>query len=429
MPSEGVGDNGGSTTTGQPEVTSSGMLPSSTSGAAATDDPPDPQPDVGVTTSAEATSSTTGGDGSSSTGNPDVEPLCKDGISVPGELCLEAEYDYPVIDNPTSVAVGDINDDGRVDIVIGSDNQPTVSVLLGQPDHSFGLPGEFETDPAGASDFVFLTHIDGDMLPDLLVVDATNRRLLAHLNVAGVLASPVITTYAPTPTQATMGDLDGDGRVDLVMVVNASTVIPFGNTGNGTFVEGEAITVDAGPVDVAVEDLDGNGWLDVLTANDSGQTVSLLYNQAGVLTPDKDPIAGAQNTRAVATGDFNEDGNPDVIHCNWGIDTLSLSLALAGGGFAATPVTIEVNDRPQRVLVEDFDLDGHLDIAVAQQGNADRVSIHIGTGGGAFVDPVTLALDNIPTDLATGDFNDDGVPDLVVVLAATDNAIVFLSDP
>ena len=429
MPGEGVGDDGGSTTTGDPPATTtSGPAPTATDPADTTSASVTPDPEVASSTSGSSTGST-GDESSSTSGDVEVDPLCKDGISVPGELCLEAEYDYPVVQNPKSVTVGDINDDGRVDIVVGSDNTSTVSILFGQADHSFGVPQEFQTDPAGASDFVFLTLIDGDMLPDLLVVDATNRRLLAHLNVGGELTAPIITPFTPTPNQAAVGDVNGDSRADVVLVVNTSMAIPFGSTGNGIFVEEEGIAVDPGPMDVAIEDLDGNGWADVLTANESAQTVSLLYNQAGVLTAAEDPIDGEQGTRAVATGDFNEDGNPDVIHCNWGDDSLSLSLALAGGGFAATPVTIGVDDRPQRVLVEDFDLDGHLDLAVAQQGNAHKISIHTGTGGGAFVDPVTLELEDLPTDLATGDFNDDGVPDLVVIIAQSTNAIVFLSDP
>ncbi|MBK7368172.1 MAG: VCBS repeat-containing protein [Candidatus Eisenbacteria bacterium] len=114
--------------------------------------------------------------------------------------------------------------------------------------------------------------------------------------------------------------------------------------------------------------------------------------------------------RAIATGDFNEDGRPDMAVGNEGASGVSVLLGLAGGGFAPA-VLYNTGPVPGEIAVADFDRDGHLDFAVGHY-NTDTVVIMRGTGTGTFTTGITLAGPPHPEGLVAADLNADGVVDL-----------------
>ena len=131
-------------------------------------------------------------------------------------------------------------------------------------------------------------------------------------------------------------------------------------------------------------------------------------------------------THAVASGDFNGDGLLDLATADYSAQTVSVLLATGPGAFAA-PVSYAVGTSPKAVAVADFNADGLADLAVVAGGTGDgRVAVLLGTGSGAFGAPVSYAVGGTPTGVVVADFNGDGIPDLATANNWTKTASVLL---
>lgn len=117
--------------------------------------------------------------------------------------------------------------------------------------------------------------------------------------------------------------------------------------------------------------------------------------------------AGA-NPQAVVSGDFNNDGRPDIATANYSDNTVSVLLANANGTFQAAQNSA-AGIGPLSVAVGDFNADGKLDLASANSGD---VSLLLGNGDGSFQAPANINIGSLPRSLAVGDFNADGKLDL-----------------
>ncbi len=118
----------------------------------------------------------------------------------------------------------------------------------------------------------------------------------------------------------------------------------------------------------------------------------------------------------IAKGDFNHDGNLDIVVANFDASSLSLFLGNGDGTFLP-PTTVPVGSRPVSVAVADFDGDGNLDLAVALE-DSQAFQLLLGKGDGTFGMPVTIpvptVVNGITAKIVAADFNDDGKPDLAV---------------
>ena len=131
-----------------------------------------------------------------------------------------------------------------------------------------------------------------------------------------------------SPQAVAIGDFNGDGKADMVTAnTNSNTVSVLLNNGNGTFGAAQTYAVGVSPTSVAVGDFNGDGKLDIATANEGayyaaysahGGSVSvLLGNGDGTFQPAANFSAGV-NTQSVAVGDFNHDGKLDLATANEG---------------------------------------------------------------------------------------------------------------
>jgi hypothetical protein len=281
---------------------------------------------------------------------------------------------------PLSVATGDFNGDGKLDLVTANSGSNNVSVLLGNGD--------------------------------------------------GTFQSAVDYAVGSNPRSVAVGDFNGDGKLDLV-VTNESTnnvSILLGN-GDGTFQPAVNYTVASGPHSVAVGDFNGDGRLDLAIANFvSGNVSVLLGNGDGTFQSALD-YAGGSNPNSVAVADFNGDGKLDLVVANQGSSNVSVLLGNGDGTFQAA-----LNysaPRAEWVAVADFNGDGKLDLAVASGGcrrGCGGLSVLLGNGDGTFQAAVQYAGGLGHFSLAVGDFNGDGKLDLVVTNESTNNVSILLGN-
>ncbi len=263
----------------------------------------------------------------------------------------------------------------------------------------------------------------------------------------GSLAVVVTTVYGSgVVTTANVGGLaDGSRYTFQVTATNAVGTGPPGTSGPGTPAPSAPVTLTPGtgydsgstPQWVAVGDLAGNGWPDIVTANGSGFSVSTLRNQlsgggrAGGRFAQPATISSATGTLTQAAfGDFNKDGKLDaaVLHDS---PSIAVMLGNGDGSFQAESgtQTLPNSDFANVIAVADVNGDGNLDIVVGiNQGgypNETGVAVLFGDGHGGFSTPVEYWLPNTgggnATGVAVADLNGDGHPDIV---EADDNPYV-----
>jgi hypothetical protein len=175
-------------------------------------------------------------------------------------------------------------------------------------------------------------------------------------------------------------------------------------------------------------DFNGDGNLDLVVSNYIDDTVSvLLGNGNGTFAPQV-TYATAHRPQGIAVADFNGDGHLDLaVVATFGAD-VSILLGQGDGTFVAdSPATFAVGGDPVAIATADFNGDGNADLVVTNSGDGS-VSVLLGHGDGTFQSQIVLTIPDEPdlTPIAVGDFNGDGIPDFAVGDAEYDDIYVFL---
>jgi hypothetical protein len=360
---------------------------------------------------------------------------------------------------PHSLAVGDFNHDGHLDLVTANQGDGTLSVLLGNGDGTFQSPnsGSFTVgnDPVA----VAVGDFNNDGSLDLVAANHDDNTVSVLLgNGDGTFQNAVTFNVGKNPDSVAVGSFTPGGPLDIV-IANAgeNTVSVLLGNGDGTFQNAVSYPVGNDPAAVAVGEI--NGQIDIVTANAGDNTVSVLQGQGGTFLPAVSYGVG-KSPDAVALGDVEHDGRLDIVTANAGSNSVTILQGQADGTFrlSATesvgihPYSVAVGDLqnmgrlsivtanydntvsvlqgngdgtfqkaafykvlgsvPEAVAVGDFTGSGHLDIATANHHD-DSVSLLMGRGDGTFEAPPTYNVGGFPDSVATGDFKRDGNLDLV----------------
>jgi len=315
-----------------------------------------------------------------------------------------------------AVAVADFNGDGRPDMAL-ADNE--ILMLLAV---SPGVFRTYTTDPV-VTESMATGDFNGDGKLDIAAATSNGISVLLG-NGKGILGPPVSYGVGYSAAVA-VGDFNGDGKLDLAATNGAAigyVSILLGN-GDGTFRTPVNYPAGMTPTAIAVGDLNGDGKLDlavVLTGKRThGNTVAILLgNGDGTFQPPKAYPVGGADLLAIAIGDFNGDGKPDLAVTSGIVSQLqprpaTVAILLGNGdGSFQPPANYAVGASPESVAVADFNRDGILDLAVTSGSNL--VSILLGNGDGTFRKPVNYAAGYYPYSVVVADFNSDGIPDLAV---------------
>jgi hypothetical protein len=271
-----------------------------------------------------------------------------------------------------------------------------------------------------------LGDIDGDGDLDLITTGSLFGCRIFLNNGAGQYSFKTGVVTAQTPSGVVLGDVDNDGDLDMLVgdADNASLAV-CRNDGAGNFsgsVTGaQNATVGNRPVSVAVGDLDGDGDLDFATANAGSNTATVWFNTGGspYLYTTFTTVAMGSGPTAIVLADVDNDGDLDLVTSNGGTTsnpTGEVHISRnSGTGTFGSYTSVLVGLQPTELQLADIDGDGDLDLLTANTGAAS-LSVRQNNGSGTFSGTTTLALPagSTPTGLRVGDVDADGDLDLVV---------------
>ena len=363
-----------------------------------------------------------------------VEALEKRMMLAHGVLDFHAPVEIALPERPDSVAVADFNLDGHLDIA-SAVGRTGVSVAIGNSDGTFSEPEFFDVTPLLESRYLMSGDFNHDGKPDLVVShfgDNTVSVILNETTEGGDLAFLRLPKFFMGEESAfvSVGDFDGDGNLDLatanIAAAPAQSVGIALGKGDGTFGEVSFVAAGTNPNSLAVGDLNGDEILDLAITYSSNRPFPSA-NSVGVLIGNGDSTFRTvkffdvgETPSSVVLSDFDRDGDLDIAVSNFNSHDVSILLNYGSGEFDTKGKgSYDVGLNPISLVAADFNGDGNLDIALASFGT-NSVSVLLGNGNGTFRpahrQPVIFDLTGAP-DIKTigiGDFDEDDRTDLAV---------------
>jgi hypothetical protein len=333
-----------------------------------------------------------------------------------------------------SVAIGDLNGDGKPDIVALSNVYGTFAVLLNNGDGTFQSPVTYNAGLAPKA--VVVADVNNDGKLDVIVADQECPTPSGYDSCVAVLLGNGDGTFQPMKSYSSgystrniaVGDFNHDGNLDLVVgneCVNAAcnisgnAVVVLLGDGSGAFNEGNSYSVSSNQYSIAVADVNGDGKLDVLVAN--GYVNVLLGNGDGTFQPAQEITSDTLGVISIAAADVNGDGKIDLVAANTnnGVPPATVSVFLGNGnGTFQSPQTFNSGAANlSAVAIADVNGDGKPDVLVIEflRDSAGLLGVLLGNGDGTFQAPITRGSGgDTPLAMAVADLNGDGLPDVVI---------------
>ena len=293
-----------------------------------------------------------------------------DGTFLPGVT-------YATDQAPDALAVGDINGDGIPDIIVGGSGYPyRINVLLGNGDGTFQKAVDVAVPAFAAS--IAVADLTGSGHADLVIADGSANQVSILLgNGDGTFQKPISYAAGSFPTSVVVGDFRGDGHVDIAVADEAglggdSGVNVFLGNGDGTFQAAVFYPTGRSPDSLVLGDLTGNGSLDLVTGNGDDTLSVLLGNGDGTFRPAYQVFAGIRAI-SVTMADFTGTGVQDLAVAGFtgtGGDGSGVDVLLGNGdGTFQIPVQYDTDFGSDAVVAADFNGDGYPDLAVGNYGS------------------------------------------------------------
>ncbi len=380
---------------------------------------------------------------------PTPAVLSSAGGAPPAELSFKVETRVPIRPYPRALAAADFDRDGHKDLAVVNNSPDTVTILFGTGTAHFVSPHATRV-PANA-DSIAVADVDRNGRLDLVVGVSAGRGSVSVLlgKGDGTFARPHTTVLGGSagtrnPGTLSVADLNGDHRPDII-AARAGRVLVLLGRGDGTFKPARGCLADAAGsiASFAVGRLDGDhtpdvvagsqegvnmpvGAVSVLRGTDSGGFRTPRTTRTGLLIPDK-----------LALRDVNGDGKPDLLVANTAaaIDheagdhdyaAIAVSIGRGNGTFSRLEEYDFGMQGASAFLVADFNRDGRLDLLHASTAGMTQL---LANGDGTFQAPDQF--DTTPRVggalVALGDFDSDGRPDLAVAAMAGHELSVFVN--
>ncbi|HEX9188786.1 MAG TPA: FG-GAP-like repeat-containing protein [Vicinamibacteria bacterium] len=292
-------------------------------------------------------------------------------------------------------------------------------------DPTFGAAASLGLAPV----LIHVGEVNGDGKLDIISVEDGAIKV-AFGNGNGTFLAPVVTAGPATPLASVVGSWNGDGLVDLAVAAGASVTFFLGDATLGFVPASGPYAVGATVKALAGADFNGDGQADALVTGATTDVYVLTGNGDG--TFDLPALATALGAAdVVRVGDLDGDLDPDLALLRRTTSDVLVALNDGTGTFPVTRAPVPFPTSAQDLLLDDFDRDGRLDLAVISKSPNKALYVRLGTGD-AFFEPVprqTSLATNNPEFMVAGNFNGDAFPDLSITQQGSIDFEILLGAP
>ncbi|CAF1464555.1 unnamed protein product, partial [Adineta steineri] len=396
-----------------------------------------------------------------------------------GTFVKQIEYSTGLGSNPYMVAVGNLNNDSRLDIAVANFGTNTIRIFLGYGNGSFVNQLDLSTNTSRPIS-ISLVDFNNDTVLDIVTVNfGTNSISIFYGYENGMFSNPTMysTGYDSLSYALAVGDFNNDNYIDIAIAnYGTNNIGLFLNAKNGT-VE-KQITISTGygshPISIAVGNFNDDTLVDIAVANHGTNTIGIyLSNGNGTFTNQMQYSINSGSPYSIGVGDFNQDNHLDIFIITIGANNTGLLLGYGNGSFSDARMNstgstssisfaicdfnkdkrldvIVVNNEtnsmdilegyfegfslskyystgysPMTVALGDFNNDGKLDLVAANYYN-NSISVLLGNGNGSFAKQKTYSTGASPYGVAVNNFNNDSYLDLAVANYDDGSVSIFL---
>ncbi len=324
---------------------------------------------------------------------------------------------------PTWIATPDLNGDQKPDLVISDPEAGNIYVELATGGGQFGPPATY---PLGSQPSALdIADLNGDGKLDVVAADATGIDVLLGTG-SGALGP--VKTFASNAglSSVAIADFNSDGKPDVVAASpSGGDVALFLGNGNGTFQSVRTIALSGGlvPLRAIAGDFNGDGKPDMAVAfsptdfNQPGGIAVFLGKGDGTFQPPNNiMLTGPLASAALLAADFNGDGKLDLVTVIRGSGSNQVAVFLGNGdGTFLPPILASTTTAPPMLVTTDQNVDGKLDLLLADCCGLSEASVLLGNGDGSFQPEFQIPSGANPRGVASADFNGDGALDVAII--------------
>ncbi|MFN8641841.1 MAG: VCBS repeat-containing protein [Candidatus Binatia bacterium] len=356
-----------------------------------------------------------------------------DGVTVRpgnGDRSFAVGTTYPVGTAPTRLAVGDLDGNGTQDLVASNSRSGDVTLLRGDGMGGFGGARTFVADAEPQA--VTLADLNGDDQLDVASAtqggDSGPSVAVLRNRGAGVLQAVEDVAASNGPSAVAAADVTDDALPDLLVTGDTGTVLILPALAGGGFGAGGSVNIGGRGLGLVAVDLNGDARPDLAAVDNQNNRVAVAFATGPGRYGATQLYPVAEGPGNIASGDFNDDGRPDLAVSAIGPPgRVSALLQQANGSFGSARSTLlETEETPLGIAALDANCDGKDDLVVANQAS-NTVSVLRSNGDGTFAISQTLPVEQVgqgPIAVVAADFNRDGVADFAV-----SDSVVPLNNP
>ncbi|CAF0975299.1 unnamed protein product [Rotaria sp. Silwood1] len=348
------------------------------------------------------------------------------------------KYSTGYYSSPYSIAAGDLNNDGSIDIAVTNQDTKNIGIFFG---HGNGTFSSQTTIPIGFESIltmIAIADLNNDTILDIVVSDlGKGDGNISVLYGYGYGKFAMLKTYSTGvnsyPTCFVIYDFNNDNRVDLAIIIpNTATIIIMLRDKITPFATQITISIgnDSSPTSVAVGDFNNDDRLDIAVANAGTHNIGILLGHGNGSFDEQTTYSTGDSSNPVwiVVNDFNNDHQLDIIVANFFTSNIGIFFGYGNGTFAEIIYySTGIGSSPCSIAVADLDKDNRLDLVVANLGT-NNIVVFYGLDNGVFGNPLSYSVNYNarPVSVSIGDFNYDGWLDIAVACYGTDYVEIFL---